>query len=188
MPDQLQTTQILKQLSKGDARGADELLPLVYDELRLLASSYMQQERADHTLQPTALVHEAFVRMVNQSEVDWKGRAHFFSVAAQMIRRVLVDHARARNTAKRGGGIDRVDLSDAHANGGSNVVDILNVDDALDQLEKLNDRHRRVVELRYFGGLSLDETAHVLGVSRETVKADWRTARAWLRMRLGEEA
>ena len=176
-------TVILERLTEGDERAADRLMPLIYDELRGLAAHYLRDERSDHTLQPTALVHEAYLRIVEQDGVHWKNRAHFFALAAEMIRRILVDHARAKKTVKRGGDRDRIALSEAEqpSNGG---VDVLVLDELLDELSGLSDRQRRVVELRFFGGLSVKETAHVLGISEPTVKADWRVARAWLGPRL----
>ena len=160
------------------------MMPLVYDELRGLAGRYMQQERADHTLQATAIVNEAYLRLIDQSRVDWKGRAHFFAVAAEMIRRVLVDHARQHQAAKRGGGVRKVSLTDSVATSEGLDIELLCLDAALDGLGLLKERHRKVVELRFFGGLNIDETAQVLEVSPQTVRSDWRIARAWLRQRL----
>jgi RNA polymerase sigma factor (TIGR02999 family) len=181
-----QTTQILIDLGRGNRSAADRLLPLVYDELRALAAGYMKGERESHTLQPTALVHEAYLRMIDQSGVDWKNRAHFFAVAAQMIRRVLVDHARRHQAAKRGGGAAKLQLDDSLGSVDAGGVDLLVLDEALDELGRLKDRHRKVVELRFFGGLGNKEIGHVLGISPETAKSDWRSARAWLRKRLGQ--
>jgi RNA polymerase sigma factor (TIGR02999 family) len=178
------TTKILVDLGKGDRSAAKRLTPLVYDELRGLAARYMQQERADHTLQATALVHEAYIRLIDQSRVDWKNRAHFFSVAAEMIRRVLVDHARQHHAAKRGGDARKVRLTDSDGALEDPDVDLMALDEVLDELRRLNERHGRVVELRFFGGLSVEDTAHVLEVSPQTVRSDWRMARAWLRERL----
>lgn len=179
-----QTTQILIDLSNGEPSAAGRLLPLIYDELRALAGRYMEQERADHTLQATALVHEAYLKLIDQSRVDWKNRAHFFAVAAEMIRRVLVDHARGHLAAKRGGTAQRITLSDATGSPEENPIELLDLNEALDELGTLNERHRRVIELRFFGGLSVEESAHVLEVSPQTVRLDWRMARAWLRQRL----
>ena len=183
-PAKQETTRILKSIAAGDPTAAERLLPLVYNELRALAASFLQQQRPDHTLQPTALVHEAYLRMIDQPDVDWKNRAHFFAVAAQMIRRILTDHARAKAADKRGGGAARVDLETSIIGEDSAVLDLLALNETLDELAKLNDRHRQVVELRFFGGLTLREVGEVLGISPETAKTDWRTARAWLRARL----
>jgi len=182
-------TRILQNVGAGDASAARELLPLIYEELRSLAAGHMQRERPNHTLQPTALAHEAYLRLVDQSQVGWQGRAHFFAVASEMIRRILVDHARKRNADKRGGGAARVELEVEPEVAGDHAqaIDILALEEALEELGRLNDRHRRIVELRYFVGLTVVETAHVLGVSKATVKADWRMARAWLRSRLATE-
>ncbi len=185
-PGPEETTQILAAIVKGDPAAANRLLPLVYARLRELAAKYLGSEAQKSTLQPTALVHEAYLRMLGQSRVDWKSRAHFLGVAAQMIRRVLVDHTRERRAAKRGGQLERVALSDTIVWFDRDELDLLALDEALEELGRLNERHRRAVELRFFGGLSVDETAHVLGVSPQTVKLDWRVARAWLRERLGD--
>jgi RNA polymerase sigma factor (TIGR02999 family) len=176
-------TRILSLMAAGDRAAADRLLPIVYEELRALAAGFMRHERPDHTLQPTALVHEAYLRLIDQSRTDWKNRAHFRAVASQMIRRILVDHAREHATARRGGGRARVAADPAapcHGDG----ADLLALEEALEELGGLNDRQRRVVELRFFGGLSMKEAAHVLDVSPETIKTDWRFARAWLQQRL----
>ncbi len=184
MPVSEQTTQILVDLGNGDRSAAKRLMPLVYDELRGLAARYMQQERAEHTLQATAIVHEAYLRLIDQSRVDWKGRAHFFAVAAEMIRRVLVDHAREHDAAKRGGGARKVSLTDSVGALERPDIELLCLDAALDELGRLKERHRKVVELRFFGGLNIEETAQVLEVSPQTVRSDWRVAQAWLRQHL----
>jgi RNA polymerase sigma factor (TIGR02999 family) len=180
MRGKLQATQALAALSAGDANAASRLLPLVYDELRALAGRFMQRERPDHTLQPTALVHEAYLRLIDGNRVDLAGKTHFFALAATQMRRILADHARARNAAKRGGQAKRVSLRDAAAFRPEGVVDILALDEALEKLDRQSPRQRHVVELRYFGGLSVEETARVLDVSPSTVKGDWRVAKAWL--------
>jgi RNA polymerase sigma factor (TIGR02999 family) len=184
MGEPAETTQILVDLGKGDRAAARRLMPLVYDELRELADRYMQRERPGHTLQATALVHEAYLKLIDQSRVDWKGRAHFLAVAAEMIRRVLVDHARKHHAAKRGGVARNVSLTDSVGAQEDPGIDVMALDELLQELGRLNERHRRVVELRFFGGLNIDETAHVLEVSPRTVRSDWRVARVWLRRRL----
>ena len=173
-------TQMLISWGKGDARAREEMLPLVYDELRRLASWHLARERPGHTLQPTALVHEAYLRLIDQQQVDWRNRAQFIGVAAVMMRRILVTHARGRNAAKRGGAVQRVPLSDIDPAGSELNVDVIMLHDALDQLHALDERKSRVVELRFFGGLSTDEIAEVLQISPVTVKRDWTFARAWL--------
>ena len=155
-------------------------MPLVYGELRRLAGSYLRRERADHTLQSTALVHEAFIRLVDQREVHWKSRAHFYGIAAQMIRRILVDHARNRQAGKRGSGAIKLSLDDAHDLLIPQELNVLRLDDALNELAALDERQSRVVELRFFTGLSLEETAEVMKLSTATVKREWSSARAWL--------
>lgn len=178
---QTEATAILDAINRGEAGAANRLLPLVYDELRALASHWMRRERSDHTLQPTALVHEAYIRLVDQTKADWKGRAHFMAVAAQTIRHVLVDHARRVNAEKRGGDRHRTSLhDDLKSAEGRNDVDLLALEEALEKLGQLHPRQAKVVELRFFGGLSIEETAHVLGVVRSTVADDWMIARAWL--------
>jgi RNA polymerase sigma-70 factor, ECF subfamily len=186
------TTQLLRQAAGGDIDAAERLLPLIYDELHGLACAFLRRERPDHTLQPTALVNEAYLRLIDQSRTDWNSRAHFFAIAAQIIRRILVDHARARQTAKRGGHNHRIaleSLSDqpvgrAARNDADSQLDLLELEQHLTELNRLNPRHHRIIELRFYGGLTIDETAEVLGVSPDTVKLDWRTARAWLRAKM----
>src|SRR6185312_8184446 len=173
-------TEVLAQISGGDKRAADKLLPLVYDEFRALARHYLGQERANHTLQPTALVHEAYMKLVDQTRVDWQGKSHFFAVAAQAMRRILVDHARSRQREKRGGGRARVILDEAVALSPQKDEDVLALDEALERLAKLDPRQAKVVELRFFGGLNVEEVAEALGVSKRTVEGDWTFARAWL--------
>jgi RNA polymerase sigma factor (TIGR02999 family) len=181
------TTRILNKIGAGDASAADRLLPLVYEELRRLAAHYMLQERPGHTLQPTALVNEAYLRLVDQSRVSWRNREQFFAVAAEMIRRILVDHARKKSAAKRGGGAPHFPLDLGQpGDATTGQLDLLALDDALTRLGELSDRQRRVVELRFFGGLSVQETANALEVSKATVKNDWRVARAWLQGELGD--
>lgn len=181
-------TQLLESIRQGHASAADRLLPLLYDELHRLAESFLRHERVNHTLQPTALVHEAYLRMVRQDRTDWQNRAHFCAVAAQAMRRILLSHARDRAAAKRGGNALRVTLSDSDvaATPGLNDVDLLALDDALGRLAALDDRQARVVELRFFGGLTVEQAAEVLGVSPRSVKADWQMAKAWLYTQLKE--
>jgi RNA polymerase sigma factor (TIGR02999 family) len=179
-------TQMLKEVTSGDDSAVRRLMPLVYDELRALAESYLRQERSDHTLQATALVHEAYVRLIKQDDVEWQNRAHFFAVAAQAIRRILVDHARARHRAKRGGGLERVRLDEDVAVLEERDLDLVALDESLEKLAALHERQARIVELRFFGGLTLKEVAECLGVSPRTVDGDWSMARAWLRRELRE--
>ena len=181
-------TALLLAWRNGDKGAADRLMPAIYDELHRQAERAMRRENPDHTLQPTALVNEAYLKLVGQSRVEWKNRAHFFGVAAQVMRRVLVDHARGRLADKRGGGAAHVTLDDFHAGAGdegAGAVDLLDLNDALDKLASLDADQARVVELRYFTGLSIEETAEAMGTSPATVKRDWAVARAWLKRELG---
>jgi len=155
-------------------------MPLVYDELRRIAQNYLRNERPGHTLQSTALVHEAYVRMIQQDLPEWQSRAHFFAVAAQLMRQILVDHARAHRADKRGGGVCKLALEDAQENAEPLDVDLIALDDALKTLSIMDPQQSKVVELKFFGGLSIEDTAVVLGISSSTVKRDWITARAWL--------
>ncbi len=173
-------THLLIQWSNGDATALDALMPLVYEELRRLAQHYLSREKPGHTLSSTALVHEAYLRLVTQKEVTWQNRAHFFGVASRMMRRILVDHARRYGYAKRGGGAMTLALDDTVAAEKPREIDLVALDDALKSLAKLDERQSRMVELRFFGGLSIEETSEVLGVSAPTVKREWATARAWL--------
>ncbi|HEY3243125.1 MAG TPA: sigma-70 family RNA polymerase sigma factor [Phycisphaerae bacterium] len=176
-----EVTRILGELERGRGSAADELLPLVYDELRAVAASLLAGERAGHTLQPTALVHEAYLRLVGETRSNWQGRAHFLAVAANAMRRILVNHARDRRAAKRGGGEwHKVSLTAVDTPAPEQEVDLVALDDALQRLEKMDERLCRVVELRFFGGLTVPETAQVLAVSDRTVELDWRMARSWL--------
>jgi len=180
-------TALLGDWSRGDRTALDQLLSLVYAELRRAAARQLRRERPDHTLQPTALVHEVYLRLVDQRQVDWQNRAHFFGVAAQVMRRVLVDHARRHDAIKRGDGVRCVSIDDAKDVAAPNEIPILALDQALERLEQVDTSLARIVELRAFGGLTIDEAAHVLAVSPSTVNRDWRTARAWLRRELGSE-
>src|SRR6476659_9512069 len=176
-----EVTALLRDWSGGDQRALERLLPLVYGELRKLAAAYMRRERSDHTLQPTALVHEPYLRLVDQRAVDWRNRAHFFGIAAQMMRRILVDHARRRQAAKRDATALRLQAMSAEDEEASDRdPELLALDQALCGLESLDARQARIVELRFFGGLTVEETAEVAGISPATVKREWRTARAWL--------
>ena len=177
-------TELLVQWSEGDQAALDRLTPLVYDELRQMARTYLRGERPEHTLQATALVHEAYLRLIDQREVRWQNRAHFFGIASQMMRRVLVNHALARAAGKRGGGAQKIQLEEAEGLAVSPEVEILALDEAMKQLEKLDPLQNRVVELRYFGGLTVEEAAEVLNLSAATVKREWSTARLWLRRQL----
>jgi RNA polymerase sigma factor (TIGR02999 family) len=180
-------TQLLIQWRNGDQAALNKLLPQVYSELRRLANYYLRQERAGHTLQPTALVHEVYLRLVDEREVDWQNRAHFFGIAAVRMRHILVEYARSRQAAKRGGGEYRLSLSEADEKAEKTDVNLLALDDALQRLEILDPQKVRIVELRYFGGLTIEETAEVLKISPATVKRDWSMARAWLRGEIGDK-
>jgi RNA polymerase sigma factor (TIGR02999 family) len=173
-------TGLLHKIANGDAEAASELVPLIYDELHRLAAHFMARERADHTLQTTALVHEAYLRLVQQRCDSWNNRAHFYGAAAGIMRRILVDHARARHTAKRGGREHHVPLEDAAGLAGDWPDGLLYFDAALTRLARRSPRQARVVELRFFAGLDVDEAAEALSVSPKTVKRDWSVARAWL--------
>ena len=173
-------TSLLVDWSKGDRRALEELMPLVYGELRRLAGAHLRRERPSNTLQSTALVHEAFLRLINQRGVNWRNRAHFFGIAAQMIRRILVDHARAGHAAKRGAGGVRLEIEDGMAVSHQKELDLVGLDDALNRLAAMDERQSRIVELRFFAGLSVEETAEVMGISAPTVKREWSSARAWL--------
>src|SRR5262249_7758923 len=173
-------TALLSRWRDGDARALDELTPLVYDELHRLAAPYMRRERTDHTLQPTALVHEAFLRLTGVRQANFQNRIHFFGAAAHVMRRILVDHARQHRAAKRGHGDSALQLDEAMAVGIDLRFDLVSLDDALRRLTTIAERPARVVELRYFGGLSVEETATALGIAPATVKRDWAFARAWL--------
>jgi RNA polymerase sigma factor (TIGR02999 family) len=173
-------TSLLHAWGEGDPAARDQLIPLVYDELRRRAAVYLRHERRDHTLQPTALVHEAYVRLAEQTRMDWKNRAQFFGVAAQMMRRILVDHARAGKMAKRSGTLIRVDLDERLGAQPAADIDVLALDDVLTRLAAFDSRKCAVAELKFFAGLSIDESAGVLGVSTATVEREWKAARAWL--------
>lgn len=174
-------TQLLVSWSQGDQAAAEKLMPLVYQELRRLAKGYLRRERPNHTLQPTALVHEAYLRLIDQQSVSWQNRAQFFGMAATLMRRILIDHARARRAAKRQGKEYALSLSQADRFSRQPDVNLLALDDALKDLAAIKPQHSRIVELRFFGGLTIEETAAVLGISHATVEREWSFARAWLR-------
>ena len=183
-PSQKQITQMLVDWGNGDQAALEKLTPLVYDELHRLARRYMGRERPGHTLQTSALVNEAYIRLIDWKDIQWQNRAHFFAVSAQLMRRILVDFARSRNYAKRGGAARKVPLDEATIIPQERGADLVALDDALDSLARLNERQSRVVELRFFGGLELEEIAEVLKVSVGTVRRDWSLARAWLHREL----
>jgi RNA polymerase sigma factor (TIGR02999 family) len=173
-------TQLLNDWSKGDQTALDQLMPLVYAELHRLAASYLSRERSDHTLQPTALVNEAYLRLIDQKNVAWDNRAQFFGIAAQMMRRILVNHARDRHADKRGGHVLRVSLDDAISFFEERDVNLVALDEALTELEEMDQRQSQIVELRFFGGLTIDEVALQLHTSPATVKREWTSAKLWL--------
>ena len=173
-------TELLIDLGKGDERAVDELLPVVYDELRRIAKYYMSRERSSHTLQATALVNETYLKLIDQQKVDWKNRSHFFGLAAEIMRRILVNHARDRMAQKRGGELQKVSMSIAVDTFQKQEVEILALNDALIELAKIDERKSRVVELKFFGGLTSKEIAEVLQISDATVEREWSFARAWL--------
>lgn len=172
--------ELLESVGNGDQPARDELILVVYDELRRLAETYMQRERSNHTLQPTALVHEAYLRLAAQDRVQWKSREHFIGVAATIMRRILVDYARGHKRDKRGGGSYKLSLTEADRFAADRSIDLESLDEAMNRLSELYPQKGEVVELRVFGGLTIEETARVVGISERTVKRDWRFARAWL--------
>jgi len=181
-------TMVLRRLVEGDSNAAEELLPLVYEHLRALAGSYFRGQPGDHTLQPTALVHEAYLKLINQTAAAWNDRAHFLAVAATAMRQVLKDSARRRNALKRGGGDEakeRVNLTDVQTPSGQSIVDTVALDEALTRLAELNPRQARIVELRFFGGLTNEEVGRVLNLSTRMIEKEWRRTRAWLSAELG---
>ena len=183
-----EVTQLLLDWTKGNQAALDKLMPLIYRELRRLAHQYLGRERAGHTLQTTDLVHEAYLRLVDQRRVRWQNRSHFFGVAAQLMRRILMDHARRRRRVKRGGGVPMVSLDEAAVVSNQTDVDLLALDEALDRLAKIDQRKARIVELRFFGGLEVEETAIFLKVSEITVMREWKMAKAWLHRELSDES
>jgi RNA polymerase sigma factor (TIGR02999 family) len=180
-------TQNLSQLAAGNDRAADRLLPLVYDELRALAGRYLREEKAGHTLQPTALVHEAYLRLIRTDEIQWRGRSQFLALAATTLRRILIDHARRRLAQKRGGGL-RLEPLDEEGLQEERTVSFLEFEEILTRLAAVDEQQSRIVELRFLGGLTIEETASVLGIEAEAVRSDWRFARAWLKRELRRAA
>jgi len=183
-----EVTQLLIDWSRGDQAALDSLMPLVYEELRRLARRYMRRERVGHTLQTTALINEAYLRLIEQQQVQWHNRAHFFAISAQLMRRILVDHARSHTRAKRGGGMLKISLDEAVVPSPKRAAELVALDDALQTLATVDLRKSQVVELRFFGGLSVEETAEVLKVTPMTVTRDWKTAKAWLHREMSNEA
>lgn len=175
-----EVTHLLLELKQGNKEAEGRLIPLVYNELRRIAGIYLRREVPDHSLQPTALVHEAYLRLTDIKEVDWQSRSHFFAVSATLMRRILVDHARASHARKRGNGWDAVSLNEAILPAPQRAPEILALDEALNKLAVLDQRQSKIVELRFFAGMSEEETGNVLGISGRTVKRDWRVAKAWL--------
>jgi RNA polymerase sigma factor (TIGR02999 family) len=183
-----QLTQLLARWRGGDREALDALMPIVYDELRRMAHFYLQRERCDHTLQSTALVHEAYVRLLGQKLPEWQNRAHFFGVAARLMRQILVEYARGHRAAKRGGNVCRVTLDEGALSAQKADLDVVLLDDALLDLAKLDEQQSRIVELRFFGGLSIDDTSVILGISPATVAREWTTARVWLHREISRRA
>lgn len=178
-------TQLLIDWGHGDQAALEKLMPLVYSELRRLATNYLRRERTGHTLQPTALVNEAYLKLVNQQNAKWQNRAQFFAISAQLMRRILVDHARRRQAVKRGGSEQqRLSITTAEELATQPAIDLLALNEALDELAKMDPQQSRIVELKFFGGLSIEETAEVLGIGHATVEREWKSARAWLRRQL----
>lgn len=187
MSDSVDLTLMLKDLKAGNKTVVDEIMPIVYAELKRIASFQMNKERKDHTLSPTSLVHEAYLKLVNQKETDWKNRAHFFALASISMRRILINYAQKKLAVKRGGDAPMVTFNEEVMSQDSNAEDIIMIDRALDKLNKLNERQAKVVEYKFFGGLEFDEIAEVLKVSLPTIRRDWRLARAWLIRELKED-
>lgn len=185
---QHEVTQILQDWNGGDAQAPERLMPLVYDEMRRLARTFLSRERNSHTLQPTALVNEAYLRLVDQTRVNWQNRAHFYAIASSMMRRVLIDHARAHGTEKRGGAAIHLSLEDVQVPLEQRAASFIALDDALKKLEEMDERKCRVVEMRFFGGLSDGEIAEVLSVTTRTVQRDWKKARLWLYRQLTQHS
>ena len=185
--DEREIAALLEQLASGVDNAADQLMPLVYDRLRGLAQKMLRNESPSHTLQPTALVNEAYIRMLGQTQVNWQGKTHFFAIGARMMRRILVDHARRKLSQKRGGSLHRLSLEEDLCVSKRSDEDVLAIEDALSKLAELDPRQAQIVELRFYGGLTVEEVAEVLKVSKRTVESDWTMLRAWLRRELTSE-
>jgi RNA polymerase sigma-70 factor, ECF subfamily len=185
MPNEV--TQLLLDWSNGDQTAIDKLMPLVYDELRKLAVHYMKRERSGHTLQTSALINEVYLRLIDQKSATFKNRTHFFGIAARLMRQILIDHARARNNSKRGGDRQKVNLDDVANLAQGRAADLIALDDALKSLAEIDEQQSRIVELRFFGGLTIEETAEALGISDSTVNREWNMARAWLYCEMEQE-
>lgn len=183
-----EVTQLLVDWGNGNQAALDRLMPVVYTELRQLAHRYMRRERPGHTMQTTALIHEAYLRLVDQNQVRWQHQAHFFGIAARLMRQILIEHARSRTRAKRGGGVGTISLDEAAIVSQARATELLALDDALERLATIDPRKSRVVELRFFGGLSVEEAAQVLNIAPNTVLRDWRMAKAWLRREISNES
>lgn len=184
MPAQKETTRLLHELADDDGSAAERLFAAVYDELRALAGDFFRRQPIDHTLQPTALVNEAFIKLIDQTRIEWQSRAHFLAIAAQAMRQILIDHARGRATAKRGGDLCRVTLDPAVTPITDTDPTLLDLDDALRKMAAMDQRQSKIVELRFFGGMTVAEVAHVLGISKTTVEEEWRMSKAWIRREL----
>jgi|ERR1051326_307003 RNA polymerase sigma factor (TIGR02999 family) len=186
--DAHEVTQLLIQWSNGDRAALDKLMPLIYEELRRLARHYMRRERSGHTLQTTALVNEAYLRLINRKHVHWQNRAHFFAIAAQLMRSILVDHARSHAYAKRGGGAHKIALDEVMVISQQRAAEVVALDEALKQMAEIDPQQARIVELRFFGGLTIEEAAEVMGLSPATIKREWATAKAWLYHELSQSS
>ena len=186
MPSPQNVTEMLRDWRNGDQEALERLIPVVYDELHRQAANYLRRELPGHTLQTTALIHEAYLRLMNQENIEWQDRAHFYAIAARLMRQILIDHARKRRATKRGGSDIKVPLGEAMVISPERGVDLVALDEALTRLATIDPQQSRIVELRYFSGLSVEETAEVLAVSSRTVKRDWNVAKAWLRQQIGE--
>ena len=181
-----EVTRVLQSISEGDDSAVEKLMPLVYSEFKQLARGYMSRERSDHTLQATSLVNEAYLKLVDQKNVNWQNRSHFFAVGAQAMRRILVDHARTKSRNKRGGGVANLELEEELVKAPERPEEVLFLDEALEKLAAFDERQAKIVEMRFFGGMNVQEVADSLGVSKRTVEGDWSMAKAWLRRELSE--